>query len=107
MKMTDEQMTALVNRFLQWPVPASCCPDGTPGQPGRIGTNLLSADEARQMLTYVLNAVVGSTCSKCHGYGGIKDPVFNCTVHCDLCGGVGFLHASSTAASGVEEVPRG
>lgn len=44
----------LVNRFLAWPVPASCYPDGKPGEPGRIGTNLLSATEARLMLEHVL-----------------------------------------------------
>lgn len=45
---------ALVDRFLSWPVPASVYPDGTPGQPGRTGTNLLSAPEARAMLAHVL-----------------------------------------------------
>lgn len=44
----------LVDRFLQWPVPASVWPDGIPGQPGRTGTNLLSAEEARLMLRHVL-----------------------------------------------------
>lgn len=44
----------LVNRFLTWPVPADVYPDGTPGQPGRTGTNLLTAAQARQMLTHVL-----------------------------------------------------
>jgi hypothetical protein len=47
-------MDAMVNRFLTWPVPASVYPDGTPGQPGRTGTNLLSAPEARQMLEHVV-----------------------------------------------------
>ncbi len=47
-------MDAMVNRFLTWPVPASVYPDGTPGQPGRTGTNLLTADEARQMLEHVV-----------------------------------------------------
>ena len=47
-------MDALVARFLTWPVPASVYPDGTPGQPGRTGTNLLSAEEARLMLQHVL-----------------------------------------------------
>ena len=46
--------TELVNRFLTWPVPADVYPDGTPGKPGRTGTNLLTADQARQMLAYVL-----------------------------------------------------
>lgn len=43
-----------IDRFLAWPVPASCHPDGTLGQPGRTGTNLLSATEARAMLDHVL-----------------------------------------------------
>lgn len=47
-------MEALVDRFLAWPVPASVYPDGTPGKPGRTGTNLLSASEAREMLEHLL-----------------------------------------------------
>jgi NTP pyrophosphatase (non-canonical NTP hydrolase) len=46
--------TELVNRFLTWPVPADVYPDGTPGKPGRTGTNLLTAEQARQMLAHVL-----------------------------------------------------
>ncbi len=42
-----------VNRFLTWPVPADVYPDGTPGQLGRIGTNLLNAPHARAMLEHV------------------------------------------------------
>lgn len=53
MKVTED----LVNRFLAWPVPASVHPDGTPGQPGRTGTNLLTAIEARAMLEHVLAPV--------------------------------------------------
>lgn len=45
---------AMVQRFLQWPVPAHIHPDGTPGQPGRTGTNLLDAEVARDMLAHVL-----------------------------------------------------
>lgn len=44
----------LVARFLTWPVPAEVYPDGTPGQPGRTGTNLLSAPQAKAMLQHVL-----------------------------------------------------
>ena len=44
----------LVSRFLTWPVPAEVHPDGTPGQPGRTGTNLLSAPHAEAMLRHVL-----------------------------------------------------
>jgi len=47
---TDDQ----VSRFLSWPVPADVYPDGTPGQPGRTGTNLLSAPQAEVMLRHVL-----------------------------------------------------
>ena len=48
----------LVTRFLTWPVPADVYPDGTPGQPGRTGTNLLTAEQAKQMLTHVLGDVL-------------------------------------------------
>ena len=47
-------MREAVGRFLGWPVPADCYPDGTPGQPGRSGTNLLHAGQAREMLEHVL-----------------------------------------------------
>lgn len=47
---TDDQ----VARFLTWPVPADVYPDGAPGQPGRTGTNLLSAPQAKAMLQHVL-----------------------------------------------------
>ena len=50
--VTDE----MVARFLTWPVPADVYPDGTPGQPGRTGTNLLSAPQAKAMLQHVLGA---------------------------------------------------
>ena len=53
-RQAGADMDALVNRFLTWPVPASCFPDGTPGRPGRTGTNLLAAEEARAMLEHVL-----------------------------------------------------
>lgn len=49
-------LPALVDRFLTWPVPADVYPDGTPGQPGRTGTNLLSAPHAEAMLRHVLGA---------------------------------------------------
>lgn len=44
----------MVNSFLQWPVPAHVWPDGTPGEPGRTGTNLLDAPTAQAMLAHVL-----------------------------------------------------
>jgi len=49
-------LDVLVSRFLTWPVPANVYPDGTPGQPGRTGTNLLSAPQAAAMLRHVLGA---------------------------------------------------
>lgn len=51
---TGAALDELVSRFLTWPVPAEVYPDGTPGQPGRTGTNLLSAPQARAMLQHVL-----------------------------------------------------
>jgi hypothetical protein len=53
MKVSEE----MVSRFLRWPLPKSVRPDScvmVRDYPDRIGTNLLTADEARQMLTYVL-----------------------------------------------------
>lgn len=47
----------MVDRFLAWSLPASVCSDACVvqrGYPHRIGTNLLTADEARQMLEHVL-----------------------------------------------------
>lgn len=59
MKYPDEdQISKLVDLFLAWPLPKSVCSDRCvcePNYPGpRIGTNLLTADEARQMLEYLL-----------------------------------------------------
>ncbi len=49
---------AMVDRFLQWPLPYSVCADLCATRQGylRSGTNLLSAPEARQMLEHVLDA---------------------------------------------------
>jgi hypothetical protein len=52
-EVTEEMVT----RFLNWPLPKSVRPDPCvmdTEYPHRIGTNLLTADEARQMLEYVL-----------------------------------------------------
>ena len=57
----NTKLDQLVNRFLAWPVPADVHPDGTPGQPGRTGTNLLSAPQAKQMLEHVLGGVSDDT----------------------------------------------
>jgi hypothetical protein len=51
------RLAALVNRFLAWKLPDSVCSDqcaNIPGYPNRSGTNLLTADEARQMIEYLL-----------------------------------------------------
>lgn len=51
------ELSFLVDRFLSWPLPESVCCDPCAvmhGWKGRIGTNLLTADEAKQMLEYVL-----------------------------------------------------
>lgn len=44
----------MVSRFLTWPVPADVYPDGVPGKEGRTGTNLMTAQQARQMLDHVV-----------------------------------------------------
>jgi len=54
MKSTQE----LVGRFLAWPLPRTVSSDGCATNPNyphdRSGTNLLTADEARQMIEYLL-----------------------------------------------------
>lgn len=55
---------AMVDRFLSWRLPASVCADGCATNPNyphpRSGTNLLNADEARQMLEHVMVAFARS-----------------------------------------------
>ena len=49
----------LVDRFLAWPLPESLCSDpcaSMPGYPHRTGTNLMTAEQAKAMLDYVLAA---------------------------------------------------
>ena len=49
----------LVNRFLAWPLPDEVCADScasVQGYPGRSGTNLLNANQAKAMLRHVLGA---------------------------------------------------
>lgn len=46
----------MVSRFLTWPVPADVYPDGVPGKDGRTGTNLMTAQQARQMLEHVVQS---------------------------------------------------
>lgn len=55
-----DSIDKLVDRFLSWPLPASVncdlCVTRQDYPHGRIGTNLLTADEAKQMLEYLLAA---------------------------------------------------
>lgn len=85
-KLTLDRM---VDRFVAWNLPDSVCSDPCVtqrGYPHRIGTSLLTADEARQMLMHVLNLETGpdSTdemriqCPKC------SKPVNY--VYCPYCG---------------------
>ncbi len=51
----------MTERFLTWPLPASVCSDNCatmPNYPHRSGTTLLTADEARQMLEYVVGSAL-------------------------------------------------
>lgn len=49
----------MIDRFLSWPLPESLCSDpcaSMPGYPHRTGTNLMTAEQAKAMLDYVLAA---------------------------------------------------
>jgi hypothetical protein len=58
----DELIAQMVDRFLQWKLPASVCSDTCVSDrtyaerypEGRSGTNLLTADEAQQMIKHVI-----------------------------------------------------
>jgi hypothetical protein len=55
--MTDDQLTALAERFCAAPLPATVCADACatmPNYPNRTGTNLLTVAEAREVLAFVL-----------------------------------------------------
>jgi hypothetical protein len=58
--MADNLVTkALVDRFLAWQLPKSVCSDGCVTDQNykfpRCGTNLLTADEARQMIEHLFD----------------------------------------------------
>jgi hypothetical protein len=54
----EREIKGLVDRFLAWQLPATVCSDRCVTMQGyghpRYGTNLLTADEARQMIEYLL-----------------------------------------------------
>lgn len=60
--MTDDQIGAMVNRFLTWKLPRDFSPDGGisySGNLGRgyepVGTNLLTYTQAEAMIRHMLN----------------------------------------------------
>jgi hypothetical protein len=54
--MKNELIDKMVDDFLRWPLPDSVCADGcaTKQGPNRVGTNLLSAIEAKEMFRAVV-----------------------------------------------------
>ena len=54
--MTDEQLTALAERFCAAPLPHSVCADlvAIKQMDGRFGTNLMTVAEAKEVLRFVL-----------------------------------------------------
>lgn len=58
-QLPSELTKVLVDRFLAWNLPKSVCSDtcvtDAKYQHSRSGTNLLSADEARQMIEHLLS----------------------------------------------------
>jgi len=68
--MDKDYIKALVDRFLAWPLPKSVASDQCVTNPNyehsRSGTNLLTADEARQMIEHLLaeQPVICLACGK-------------------------------------------
>lgn len=61
MNLQHPSISRMVEAFLAWPLPKSVCCDACVattefGAIQRVGTNLLTADEARQMFEHVLNS---------------------------------------------------
>ncbi len=73
-KMDSEQLAhELAEAFIRWPLPESVCSDlcATKQGPGRIGTNLLSYVEARQMMReVVLPKITAASALAAAGGGG-------------------------------------
>lgn len=67
--MSDEQIKHMVNRFLQWRLPADFYPDAgisfnrevngapRPKEWWPVGTNLLNATQAEAMIRYVIDGL--------------------------------------------------
>lgn len=56
MQKEQRQIDVIAEKFLHWNLPESVCVDPcamTHGQEGRTGTNLLTFDEAKQMLEHL------------------------------------------------------
>jgi hypothetical protein len=97
--MTPEQKKILVDRFLQWKLPADFMPDAgisfkpvynetSPTGPMRhepVGTNLFTAAQAMQMVEFMCEGlkvtcpecdgemfdIYGAVCNMCNGDGGV------------------------------------
>jgi len=58
--MSDDELKAMVDAFLAWPLPDDVCSDAVACKPGaqhRTGTNLLTATQARAMFEHCLAVV--------------------------------------------------
>jgi hypothetical protein len=68
--MMSDVINQMVARFLSWPLPNDVCADPCAADPTyahpRTGTNLLTADQARQMIEYLLADADGELDSADH-----------------------------------------
>lgn len=64
----EKEIKVLVDRFLMWPLPKSVCSDTCVSDKDykfpRSGTNLLTADEARQMIEHLIDPTAGAVTEK-------------------------------------------
>ncbi len=56
----DKAVEEITNSFLRWPLPDSVCADGcaTKQGPGRVGTNLLTYTETKQMINDLVRPIL-------------------------------------------------
>jgi hypothetical protein len=63
LEITEQKKKLMVDWFLAWPLPATVMPDNLDAdgkiRPGSTGTNLMSADEAKQMFDYLFKRFRG------------------------------------------------
>lgn len=105
----QQKIDELVDRFLSWPLPESVCSDQCatiPGYPHRVGTNLLTAKEAKQMIEHVLDGTqvnrpkIVCLCGSSRFYKEYQQAEYEETMKGNIYLSIGFYPHSAGQAHG-------